>query len=102
MLTHVLLACGFLAWMGLFPGFARADNVLEYENRMISIQAGQLDDKIQEARKNMCIAIATKNVPAFQAWTRELDAMVDKYRHDIKAEPRVKNCDELLIGGTQG
>lgn len=99
---HVLWVCGLLSFVGLPQPYASASEVQQYGSVIVSIQAGQLQDKIREAKRQVCIAIQAKNQGALEAWARELEGLKQSYRDNIHREPQVMGCDELLIGGTQG
>lgn len=107
MMFHVMWVCGWLAFIGLvspYASAATAENMQAQVNAqqiiLISIQAGQINDKIRAAKTQVCLAIQAKNQTALDAWARELENQKQQYRDKIQHEPSVMGCDELLIGGT--
>jgi len=107
MIFHVMWVCGWLAFMGLISPYASAqtaDNMQAQVNAqqliLVSIEAGQISDKIRDAKRQVCLAIQAKNQTALDAWARELENQKQQFRDKIHIEPNVMGCDELLIGGT--
>ena len=103
---HVLWVCGLLTVVGISPPFASIGmangmqaQVNAQQSILVSIETGQINDKIRAAKKQVCISIQAKNQAALIAWAQELENQKQKYRDVTHREPYVMGCDELLIDG---
>lgn len=94
--AHILQACGFLGWLGL-SGFAMADQVQAQQTTLVSIQIGQINRDMRDAKRQICVAQVQKNQAALNSWSNELQAARVTYFSITKQWPEVQSCEELLV-----
>jgi len=100
LIFHIAWICGWLAFMGLTPPFAYAEEVRNGQHILMDVQRSELDVRIQNAKKQVCLSIAAKNQSALDAWARNLESLKQQYRDQLGHEPNVMGCEELIIGAS--
>lgn len=93
---HIAQACGFMMWMGL-GGFAMAHDVSEQQLTLNSIQSGQIMHDIRDAKLRICQAQKSRNQPALDSWSRQLESSRGAYFAITHTWPEVQSCEELLV-----
>lgn len=94
-ITHIALACGFLAWTG-FSGFARADTVQNVQQQLVEVQSGILDQNIRADIKAQCSAQKAKDYMAINYINERLSHEIDRYNRLNQRYPySIPSCDEI-------
>ena len=98
---HIAQACGFLTFMGL-SGFANASDMTAQQGQLTAIQQDQKQTVIDRDQQAICVAQASKNQAAMNAWNVTLQNDIAAYWRipQIKQQPQIRTCEQLMITGS--
>lgn len=88
---HIALACGFLG--GVWPGFARADDTNKIKDEVQVARVENLEARIFDLRVAQCAAI--REGKSAQAFTIQLQSLLQKYVNITQRSPNLPICEEL-------
>lgn len=98
---HIAISCGYLTFMGI-SGFAEASDMTVQQAQLTAIQQDQKQGTIDRDQQNICVAQASKNQAAMNAWNVTLQSDIAAYWRipQVKQQPQIRTCEQLMITGS--